>query len=111
MKRVIKMVESNNKDLSSEKVVGSKSERMKQLYDAGFTVAEISKKLSCHYSFVYGVIQKHCDGVIPASQKESKSDLFRTMYDGGSSIGDIAKETNSNYSYVFSVIKKHREKK
>jgi transposase-like protein len=98
------------KDMTKETVVGSKSERMKQLYDEGFSVADISKKLDCHYSFVYGVIQKHCNGVIPSSKKESKSDLFRTMYDQGTSIGDIAKETNSNYSYVFSVIKKHREK-
>jgi Mor family transcriptional regulator len=96
------------KDMTKEMVIGSKSERMKQLHDEGYTVAEISKKLECHYSFVYGVIQKHCNGVVPSSKVESKSDVFRTMYDQGKSIGDIAKETNSNYSYVFSVIKKHR---
>jgi Mor family transcriptional regulator len=96
------------KDMTKEMVIGSKSERMKQLYDSGYTVAEISKKLECHYSFVYGVIQKHCNGVVPQTKTESKSDIFRTMYDQGKTIGEISKETNSNYSYVFSVIKKHR---
>lgn len=98
------------KSMEKETVIGSKSERMKQLYDQGYTVSEISNKLECHYSFVYGVIQKHCNGVVPSTKKESKSDLFRQMYDTGTSIGDIAKQTNSNYSYVFSVIKKYREK-
>lgn len=99
------------KSLTKETVIGSKSVRMKELYDEGYTVSEISNKLDCHYSFVYGVIQKHCNGVVPSTKKDSKSDLFRKLYDEGMAIGDIAKQTNSNYSYVFSVIKKHREKK
>lgn len=99
------------RDMTIEVVVGNKSNRMVQLWVAGYTVAQISKKLAAHYSFVYGVIQRHEGGVVPSKKEPAKSDLFRSMYDEGSTVGEIAKQTNSNYSYVFSVIKKYRESK
>lgn len=91
--------------------LGSKSKVMVELYDAGQSVSQISKFMGSHYSFVYGVIQRHTDGNIRETTKVTKSDEIRSRYDGGQSIGEIAKQLNSNYSYVFSVVKKHREKK
>lgn len=88
----------------------SKSSVMREMYDSGKSVSEISKEMNCNYSYVYGVIDRHTNGSIKQTVKDSKSDLFRQMYDDGSTVGEIAKQTNSNYSYVFSVIKKHREK-
>jgi hypothetical protein len=38
----------------------SKSDKMRALYDLGMTKpAEIAKITKCHYSFVYGVIQRY----------------------------------------------------
>ena len=92
----------------------SKSEKMRQLYDNDMTVSEISKLLNSHYSFVYGVIQRHCEDSGIEMKKvttTSKSDIIRELYDSGLTVGEISKQLNSNYSYVFSVVKKHREKK
>lgn len=92
----------------------SKSEVMRKLYDDGQNVSQIAKLLKSHYSFVYGVIQRHCDdsGIeIRKSVKTSKSDEIRKLYDDGLTVGEVAKQLNSNYSFVFSVIKKHREGK
>jgi transposase len=106
-----KQVKNEVVEMMKKYDVNSKSDLMRKLYDDGMSVSEISKTLESHYSFVYGVIQRHTDGVIRQTVKESKSDVIRKMYDDGSTIGEIAKQLNSNYSYVFSVVKKHREKK
>jgi len=40
----------------------SKSNKMRRLYDLGVeSPMEISKLLSCHYSFVYGVLSRYKD--------------------------------------------------
>jgi predicted DNA-binding ArsR family transcriptional regulator len=86
----------------------SKSDLMRGLYDNNYSVSQISKYLNSHYSFVYGVIERHTDGEIRKEVKESKSDVIRKMSDEGYNPGEIAKALNSNYSYVFSVVKKHK---
>lgn len=89
----------------------SKSEKMRQLYDLGLNVSDISKILESHYSFVYGVIDRYSDGNIRKVERVTKSDIIRKKYDEGLTIGEISKEMNTNYSYVFSVVKKYRESK
>lgn len=92
-----------------EKVVKSKSDLFRTLYDNGVDISVISKECDSHYSFVYGVISSSRE--VRKTEKESKSDVFRKMFDEGKKVGEIAKETNSNYSYVFGVIKKYKESK
>lgn len=108
-----KEVVVEQKELTVEEMIqkfGSKSKVMIHLYDEQqMSVSQISKLMNSHYSFVYGVIQRHTNGEIRKEEKVSKSDEFRKLYDSGITIGDIAKQLNSNYSYVFSVIKKYRE--
>lgn len=94
--------------------MSNKSEVMRKMYDEGKNVSEISKELECHYSYVYGVIQRYCDklGVeMRKDKKYSKSDKIREMVDEGYKVGEIAKQLNSNYSFVYSVMKKYKEKK
>lgn len=92
----------------------SKSELMRQMYDSGINVSEISKKMNCHYSYVYGVIQRHCNKTsqeIRHNSTTSKSDEIRRLFDENLTVGQIAKQLNSNYSFVFSVVKKYKESK
>lgn len=92
----------------------NKSQKMREMYDSGLNVSEISKKLGCHYSYVYGVIQRHCKKSnieMRKDKKETKSDTIRRMYDEGMTVGQIAKQLNSNYSFVHSVVKRYRESK
>jgi len=94
--------------------MSNKSEVMRKMYDDGMSVSQISKKMNCHYSYVYGVIQRYCNkqGIeMRREKKETKSDVIRKMYDDGMKVGQIAKQLNSNYSFVFSVVKKYRESK
>lgn len=94
----------------------SKSEMFRQLYEADYSISEISKKTGNVYSFVYSVIERHCDknGLelrTKSKDSETKASKFRELYDEGLTIGEIAKELNSNYSYVWSVIDKYRKNK
>jgi hypothetical protein len=102
------------KEINVEEMItklGSKSNVMRELYDNGMSVSEISKLLNSHYSFVYGVIERHTDGDIRKEVKVTKSDEIRKLSDEGKTPGEIAKLLNSNYSYVFSVVKKHKVSK
>lgn len=104
------------KKVESEKM--SKSEMFRKLYEENeMSISEISKKTGNVYSFVYSVIERHCDKndielrTKSQSNKNTKANKFRELYDEGLTIGEIAKETNSNYSYVWSVIDKYRKNK
>ena len=88
----------------------SKSQKMRELYDQGMSVSQISKELGCRYQFVYQIISNYTNGDIKNSndKKDSKSEEFRKLFDEGLSVGEIAKTTNSNYTFVFQVIKKYK---
>ncbi len=92
----------------------SKSDVMREMYESGMLINEISKELGCHYSYVYGVIQRYCNKKgeeVKHVTKQSKSDVIRELFDQGNTVGSIAKQLNSNYSFVFSVVKKYKESK
>lgn len=84
----------------------SKSKMMLDLYDKGVSIADIQRFMSCHYSFVYGVISSHRS--IDKVKSESKSDVIRELSDSGLTVGQIAKQLNCNYSFVHTVVKKHK---
>lgn len=85
----------------------SKSQMFIELHLHGYTVGEIAKVTQSHYSFVYGVIDKHIG--VTRQPKTSKADLVRVMAARGMTPGQIAKELNSNYSYIHSIVKKFRD--
>lgn len=99
--------------MSRERQPGeSKSSWFRRLYDDyGMGVAEIARYTKSHYSFVYGVIDRHTDGEIRKEEGPSKSDLIREMAAKGMTAGAIAKALNSNYSFVHGVVKRYREER
>jgi hypothetical protein len=94
-----------------EKVVkgdGSKSGKMKELFDLGLEVKEISQVLDVRYNFVYNVVSNYCNmnGITVESQKkESKKDDIIRLYKEGKSNKEISIELKTNYNYVFNVLK------
>lgn len=91
--------------------MSNKSEEMRQRYEQGQSVTEISHEMNANYSYVYGVIERYCtkQGVeMRKVERASKSDEIRALADQGMTVGAIAKQLNSNYSFVHSVVKKYR---
>ena len=91
---------------------GSKSDRMRQLFDQGASVAQIARELDSNYSFVYGVIKRYKEEGAPKRLVgESKSAEARKLYDDGLSVSQIAKQLDINYAFAYGVIKRYREAK
>jgi DNA-binding protein len=89
----------------------SKSSKMKQLFDMGYEVKEISTLMMVRYNFVYNVVSNYVNmnGIVVESQKkEGKKDAIIEMYLAGKSNKEISIELKTNYNYVFNVLKTYK---
>lgn len=92
---------------------GTKSATIRKLLDEGKSVAEAAKLTNSHYSFVWGIAQRHFKGDIPTSNKargDSLSQKIRDMYDEGRSKSEIKKALLVDYSFVYSVVSAYERK-
>lgn len=90
----------------------SKSQKMKELFNLGFEVKEISTLMNVRYNFVYNVISNyvHMNNLETVStKKEGKKDKIIQMYLEGKSNKEISIELKTNYNYVFNVLKKYKQ--
>lgn len=88
---------------------GSKSSKMKTLYNEGFEIKEISNMLGVRYNFVYNVISNECrvnDMELRTNKSKGgkKEEILRLFHEGKSN-SEISKELKTNYQYVYKVVK------
>jgi len=92
----------------------SKSSKMKQLFELGYSVKEISNMLNVRYNFVYNVISNYVNvnqiETVKEVNKQSKKDLIIEMFKQGKTRKEISIELKTNYNYVFNVIKEYTSK-
>lgn len=91
----------------------SKSSKMRELFELGFTVKEISNLLGVRYNFVYNVISNYVNVneiKIVTEKTETKKDLIIKLYNAGKTRKEISIELKTNYNYVFNVIKDYTSK-
>lgn len=87
---------------------GSKSSKMKELYELGFPVKEIAVMMGVRYNFVYNVISNQClmSGVeIRKSSTTSKKDIVWKMLDEGKTVKEICVDLKTNINYVYKLRK------
>lgn len=87
---------------------GSKSSKMKELYELGFPVKEIAVMMGVRYNFVYNVISNQClmSGVeIRNSSTTSKKDIVWKMLDEGKTVKEICVDLKTNINYVYKLRK------
>ena len=87
---------------------GSKSSKIKKLFDLGMEVKDIVKEMDVRYQFGYNVISNYINIEsleVVKEEKESKKDKIIELYDMGKSNAEISKLLKSNSNYVFKVIK------
>lgn len=91
----------------------TKSDRIRQMYDEGKTVAEIARELNTHYSFVHTVVAKYRENGAPTkhSERPSKSKSIRSLYDQGRTLKEIKELLNLDYAFVYGVLKRHKDSK
>lgn len=89
----------------------SKSNKMKELFDMGLEIKEISSLMNVRYNFVYNVISNYCNvnGIkVESTKKEGKKDQIIQLFLAGKSNKEISIELKTNYNYVFNVIKAYK---
>jgi transposase-like protein len=87
----------------------SKSAKVKEMFEHGMEVKDISKLLNIRYNFAYNVIQNYVitKGIeVEAVKRDSKKDAMYALFDAGKNIMEVAKEMKANYNYVW---KMHKE--
>jgi transposase-like protein len=109
IKRILNMESAAaQKILTSE---GSKSSKMKALFDAGAGIKDIAAAMQVRYNFVYNVISNYVNmnGIaVEKNKKEGKKDQILEMYLAGKTNKEISIELKTNYNYVFNVIKAYK---
>lgn len=89
----------------------SKSQKMKELFDLGLEVKEITTIMGVRYNFVYNVVSNYCNmnGIaVTATKKEGKKESIIEMYLAGKSNKEISIDLKTNYNYVFNVLKAYK---
>ena len=94
-----------------EKIIngeGSKSSKMKELYNGGLEIKEIATLLNVRYNFVYNVVSNACrvEGVeLRTTKRAGKKEAIIELLQQGKSNTEISKELQTNYNYVYKVAK------
>ena len=99
----------------------SKSQMFREMYDEGYTIAQIAKETNNYYSFVHRVIRRYefeqqsQQGEQPNNQTNNQTDNqtdkteIKELHDQGYSVDQILKELNldeEQRSYVYSITRK-----
>lgn len=91
----------------------SKSGKMKQLFELGYSVKEISTMLNVRYNFVYNVVSNYVNvnqiKTVKEENQPSKKDLIIQLFKQGKTRKEISVELKTNYNYVFNVIKEYKQ--
>lgn len=90
---------------------GSKSAKMKTLFEAGMEIKEIATLMDVRYNFVYNVVSNHINMnglAVEKNNKASKKDEIIKLYLENKSNKEISIELKTNYNYVFNTIKQYK---
>lgn len=87
---------------------GSKSGKMKELFNLGLEIKQIAVLMNVRYNFVYNVVQNMVivDGIqVETNRGSSKKDEVWKLLDLGKTTKEIAIELKTNYNYVYKLKK------
>lgn len=88
---------------------GSKSGKIKELFDMGLEVKEIAALLEIRYNFAYNVISNYVNindiQVVNEARTGGKKDEIVRLYQEGAKKTDIAKALKTNINYIYKVLK------
>lgn len=88
---------------------GSKSSKVKELFDMGLEVKDIASLLDIRYNFAYNVISNYINlndiQVISERAKGGKKDDVVQLAAQGLKPKEIAKQLKTNINYVYKILK------
>lgn len=92
----------------------SKSQKIRDLFTAGFETKAIAELIGVRYNFVYNVLQNHVimnDIVVETVKRDSKRDDIVKLLETGISLADVSRATKTNYNYIWKISKELKEDK
>lgn len=110
IKNLTKLTQKQQTNLINDENI-SKSQKMKDLFNAGLTVKQISELLNVRYNFVYNVISNYIitnDIEIIKEEKVNKKQIIINLHLQNKSNKEISIETKTNYNYVYKIIKEYK---
>lgn len=99
---------------------GSKSSRIKQLFEGGLEVGEIAKEMGIIYNFAYNVISNYIIvediqdvemGRRGGKKSSERKNMVMQMLDDGMSVREIAGELKMNMNQIYKIRKENNEQK
>jgi DNA-binding NarL/FixJ family response regulator len=89
----------------------SKSQKMKDMFDLGLDVKQITAHMQVRYNFVYNVISNYVNMnglTVEKEAKAGKKEQIIAMFLDGKSNKEIAIDLKTNSNYVFNVLKAYK---
>ena len=92
----------------------SKSSKIKRLFEAGYSIKQISEELGIRYNFAYNVVSNFTTinkiAVESSKQGPTKKELIVEQWNQGNSLKEISINLRTNYNYVFNTVKDYKNK-
>jgi 2,3-bisphosphoglycerate-independent phosphoglycerate mutase len=85
-----------------------KSQKMRNLFDAGLDIKLIATLLGVRYNFVYNVMQNHIlknNYVVEVNKESGKKEIVRALLAEGRTIAEISTEMATTYNYIWKLAK------
>jgi hypothetical protein len=101
-----------------EKVVNntelSKSQKIRNLFDLGIEVNEISKLLKIRYNFAYNIVSNYINinGIkLAPNEKVGKKEQILALHSQGKTVKEISIELKANTNYIYTILKNAKVEK
>jgi len=98
----------NKEDVA--KIIGddklSKSEKIRQLFNAGYETGQIAKALNISYNFVYNVLMNYIvtNGIeVVKTKRQTKKDAILEELKKGKSLIEVSRSLRVNYNQVWKI--------
>ena len=98
--------------LGDEKM--SKSQKIRELFDGGLDVKEISEVMNVRYNFAYNVLSNYINinGIdVEKTERASKRDEIVVLLNEGKSLAEVSRITKTNYNYIWKINKELKDEK
>lgn len=90
----------------------SKSLKMKELFELGLDIKNISQLMNVRYNFVYNVISNHVNineiDVVKESRDSKKDEIIKLFLENKTNV-EISKMLKTNYNYIYKTIKEYKQ--
>ncbi len=99
----------------------TKADRIRKLFDDGYSIKEVAQKVSTHYSYAHAVITRHKNenenenknkngNESQVEERHTKAANIRVLHEAGYTTPEIVAQLEVTHSHVSNVLRVHKRK-